>query len=373
MQELDRVTHCGKVKYLVGQELVKSILISKNQLDMELVQVYGGYNCRHNFYPYFEGSERAYTDKELSEINNNNVTYNNKNYTEYEAIQMQRKAERNIRATKRELASYQALTECNNEKLRQEAKNKFDITSLKLKQDEKEYRNFIEQTGLTRDRARERVDIFDKSLSKKVEWNNKKIVTNTKKYDTIDVNKIDIEGITEKGRKSLENVYNTTLSHGLKTGNETMLSIDKTTGELVTTKHDGGKSSVQFNDEDIAALTTWPKNKVVCVHNHPSNSSFSDADMRVMVKYESISDLSVIGHGNTIYTLSVDNGERPHLLNISYDYHDIKNTLMPKYMDKIKNGELSKEEAWHEHSNEIVEAIAKKYKWKYRRYELDEK
>ena len=39
----------------------------------------GGINCRHNKFPFIEGfSKRAYTDKELEEINNKTVTYNGK-------------------------------------------------------------------------------------------------------------------------------------------------------------------------------------------------------------------------------------------------------------------------------------------------------
>jgi len=119
----------------------------------------GGWNCRHNYYPFFEElSDRSYTDKELDEINNKTVMYNNKEYTEYEATQMQRKAERNIRTSKRELSAYDGIMSSNaTNSLRKEAETKYSITSAELKSKSKELKGFIEQTGLTRDKARERI------------------------------------------------------------------------------------------------------------------------------------------------------------------------------------------------------------------------
>lgn len=63
-----------------------------------------GWNCRHNFYPYFAGiSRRAYTNKELKKLAEHKVIYKGKEYNDYEAGQIQRRMEREIRATKREL------------------------------------------------------------------------------------------------------------------------------------------------------------------------------------------------------------------------------------------------------------------------------
>lgn len=119
----------------------------------------GGINCRHNKFPFIEGvSKRAYTDKELEEINNKTVTYNGKEYGEYEALKMQRQKERNIRETKRKIAGYQGIMlGSTDETILNEAKNKYDFTTKKLKKQEKEIREFIKQTGLKRNNERERV------------------------------------------------------------------------------------------------------------------------------------------------------------------------------------------------------------------------
>ena len=68
----------------------------------------GGWNCRHSFYPYFEGTSRTYSKELLDSYQAQNYTYNGRKMTEYEASQMQRGIERQIRRWKRENAAMQA-------------------------------------------------------------------------------------------------------------------------------------------------------------------------------------------------------------------------------------------------------------------------
>lgn len=104
-----------------------------------------GINCKHSFYPYFEGMENHYTEKELDEMADEKVTYNEKEMTRYEGEQHLRGIERNIRHWKR-----QALTE--------EAAG-VDSTRARRKIGEwqETAKNFTRQTGITRDSAREYV------------------------------------------------------------------------------------------------------------------------------------------------------------------------------------------------------------------------
>ncbi len=63
----------------------------------------GGWNCRHNFYPFIEGvSEPGYSNKQLKDYNDKKYTYDGEKLTEYEASQKQRSIERQIRRWKRE-------------------------------------------------------------------------------------------------------------------------------------------------------------------------------------------------------------------------------------------------------------------------------
>ena len=111
-----------------------------------------GWNCRHDFFPFFEDSKPAYTKEELAEFENRQVTYNGEKMTEYDATQKQRAMERRIRATKRELAGYDAgIVATADDSLKAELQTAFDRKSVLLKKQEAVLKDFTKQTGLARD------------------------------------------------------------------------------------------------------------------------------------------------------------------------------------------------------------------------------
>lgn len=66
-----------------------------------------GWNCRHSFYPYFDGiSTPSYSSQQLRYYNRIVGEYNGKKYNEYEASQVQRAFERKIRAIKRQMVGF---------------------------------------------------------------------------------------------------------------------------------------------------------------------------------------------------------------------------------------------------------------------------
>ena len=114
-----------------------------------------GVNCRHDWYPYYEGSTKTYTDEQLKEWEQEKIEYNGKKMSKYDATQEQRKIERVIRADKKELVAQQKLLTSNNkdidvEEVKQEIRN--------IKTREKQHRDmlddFVEQTGLRKDYSR---------------------------------------------------------------------------------------------------------------------------------------------------------------------------------------------------------------------------
>jgi hypothetical protein len=105
-----------------------------------------GYNCRHSFYPFFEGiSAEHYKRAELNSYANKRVTFNGRSMSVYEATQVQRAIERKIRKVKREVAALEAA----------------ELDAINEKQQIRRYqaqmRSFIKQTKLTRQRFREQV------------------------------------------------------------------------------------------------------------------------------------------------------------------------------------------------------------------------
>ena len=104
-----------------------------------------GINCRHSFYPYFEGIERHYDDEELSDMSDKDVEYNGQKMSRYEAEQRQRGIERNIRKYKR-LAESEKAANLDNTRARQ-----------KIGEWQARARDFSRQTGLEREYTREHI------------------------------------------------------------------------------------------------------------------------------------------------------------------------------------------------------------------------
>lgn len=115
----------------------------------------GGWNCRHGFFPYFEGSPRTYTQKQLDALEEKTVTYNGQKLTEYEASQQQRYIERQIRRWKRESVAMQAAGMDTAE------------SAAKIHQWQETQKDFVRQTGLKRQGDREQVAEFGRKESAK--------------------------------------------------------------------------------------------------------------------------------------------------------------------------------------------------------------
>lgn len=143
-----------------------------------------GINCTHDWYPFIVGvSKRAYTKKELEEINNQTVTYNGKEMPLYEAQDLQRAMERKIRDERRQLASYDtAIKNTKDKTLKQEFQGEFDMLSVKLKSHEAKYRDFSNQTGMRPQTERLQVSGFGRSVSQKATNANKTLVNYAKEY-----------------------------------------------------------------------------------------------------------------------------------------------------------------------------------------------
>lgn len=109
-----------------------------------------GANCRHRRYPWVEGiMERTYTDEQLSHIDDGlGCTYDGKSYTAYEATQMQRRVERQIRAVKRLKIGNKASG------LNDEAR----AANIKLRRLNAKYMEFSAAAGLTPQWERTKVE-----------------------------------------------------------------------------------------------------------------------------------------------------------------------------------------------------------------------
>lgn len=110
--------------------------------DFETATGYGtgpglcGWNCRHNFYPFFPGiSVPNYTAERLAALSAKTVEYDGKLYTRYEITQMQRALERRVRKYKRRFVALRA------------ARADTTATSVRLRDARRALSQFLEDTN----------------------------------------------------------------------------------------------------------------------------------------------------------------------------------------------------------------------------------
>lgn len=179
-----------------------------------------GWNCRHDWFPFFEGlSESAYPRSEIEQMNNASVELDGKKIPLYDATQKQREMERRIRATKRELAGFdEGIEAAETDELRNALRVDFNGASVRLKKQEAILKEFLRKTGLQNDSTRVQTRGFGRSQAQKavhaVKRNKERqeyiknikpqspkvlAVENTKLKDTVRYQSADNTGIIPKG------------------------------------------------------------------------------------------------------------------------------------------------------------------------------
>lgn len=117
-----------------------------------------GWNCRHSFYAYYEGTERTYSKEYLDSLDSKTYEYDGETYTNYEAGQKQRSYERAIRAEKRYLAGLNsAYNEAKDDSLRESLKYEMESSAVNLKRKEAELKHFCKATDRRVDTTRTQV------------------------------------------------------------------------------------------------------------------------------------------------------------------------------------------------------------------------
>lgn len=184
--------------------------LSKSDIGYGTGDGFGGWNCRHDWFPFFEGiSRRAYTPERLEELNVRSIEYDGKKYTQYEISQMQRKMEHDIHAAKRGvIAADTARKNAGSDVLEKQFEEDFTAASVKLKNKEKKLNDFLDKTKQLPDNARTQVLGFGRSQAQKAVWAEKKEVD---KYSRIHYNKNGTVVVTDdwknKGKISIPATY----------------------------------------------------------------------------------------------------------------------------------------------------------------------
>ncbi|MBQ4447420.1 MAG: phage minor capsid protein [Clostridia bacterium] len=128
-----------------------------------------GWNCYHSFYPYFDGLSTQAFEHDPS------AAAGRDNDEDYELQQKQRYYERMIREAKRRCEVINAAREEANDPALVEGLTKdFEDASVVLKRREAKLRNFLNEHGRTRLRDRESIGNWNRSISGRAVWANRK-------------------------------------------------------------------------------------------------------------------------------------------------------------------------------------------------------
>ena len=255
-----------------------------------------GWNCRHNFYPFYPGiSLRAYTDERLAELNAPSVEYRGKKYTRYEISQMQRAKERTVRKYKRRFLA------------ESEAGLDTGTSAVRLKAARQDLKQFIRETGSKEDSARISVHGFGRSAAGKANWAAKKADTFQQNL-YLEPQPVTMEAIQKvkafscdtldsAGQNQLKNAHKRLLMaasgvpSGVEIGKAFDLNMKPLTQNLI-----GSKSGNSVAIPDQAA-------PYIAIHTHPDCNIFSQADLQQFARRDNLKLLTAIGHDGHIYAI----------------------------------------------------------------------
>lgn len=281
----------------------------------------GGWNCRHNFFPYFEGIDTPYHSPDFTKQEN----------AEYYALtQKQRSYERAVRKSKQELAALDGARQSTTDlQLRARLDNDFAHRSVTLKNREERLNSFIRDNGLQRDNSRVRVVGFGKSVSGKAVWAARKSSGDS----TVTLHSGLYRGTEFKPREYFESkafkdkfkqfgskffsilardtVYVSAREAVLDNYgcmSETISVIDNVFGVIYDRESSNGLS-VSF------AYPKGIKGAYTVVHNHPNNAPLSIEDIVTASECKSIRTMMAVGHDGKIYWLQIGEGQRLGITN----------------------------------------------------------
>ena len=304
----------------------------------------GGWNCRHSFFPYFEG---------LSVAANAPTFSKEENLEEYTNTQKQRAYERSIRKSKRELAALDSARQEASPELKAKLDREFERKSVTLKKREARLEEHLKATGLLPDNSRVRVDGFGKSVSQKAVWANQKYsITHPQKSVTIqqrpsfDKNYAadrsilndkeflkKFKGITPTliGDRLVGEISKKAVLDNDGTTTETAYILSSLTGKLKI-------NPIQLNEFGGSFKIPYGKaNSFILIHNHPNSAAFSFDDFVTLNDFPEIKTMIAVGHNGTVYVMSVGKGKRLDLTN-KLEYELTRNEWNRCYRDL--NGDI---------------------------------
>ena len=279
--------------------------------DFETATGYGtgpglcGWNCRHNFYPFYPGiSVRNYTDERLAELDARNIPYGGGLYTRYEITQMQRALERRVRKYKRRyLAETAAGVDAGQ-------------SAAKLKAARQQLSAFLAETGERLDGARAEVPGFGQREAKQADaaasalqsaQNNatlKEISLGYKEITAQSIQRIQpfaCETLDAAGSRALANAHKKLLLEARKVP----LGIEKARCYGLDMQPLGGYK--ESSEPGTSVKIKVPNVDCIVMHSHPSGLTFSPDDLDAFSKNKTIRILTAVGNDGSLYAIERTN------------------------------------------------------------------
>lgn len=279
--------------------------------DFETATGYGtgpglcGWNCRHNFYPFYPGiSVRNYTDERLAELDARNIPYGGGLYTRYEITQMQRALERRVRKYKRRyLAETAAGVDAGQ-------------SAAKLKAARQQLSAFLEETGERLDGARAEVPGFGQREAKQADeaasalqsvQNNATLKEISLGYKEITIQSIQriqpfaCETLDAAGSRALANAHKKLLLEARKVP----LGIEKARCYGLDMQPLGGYK--ESSEPGTSVKIKVPNVDCIVMHSHPSGLTFSPDDLDAFSKNKTIRILTAVGNDGSLYAIERTN------------------------------------------------------------------
>lgn len=207
-----------------------------------------GVNCTHDFYPFWEGASVIPDDLEEPAP----VNINGKEYTYYQVSQQQRKMERDIRATKREIEAQRAIGG--------------ETTALqsKLRKQTADYKQFSAAAGVKTKDNRLRVTNGSSNIKNTTAYRN--VVTSIAKAKKNDTIKVDLQYFASKEQQYGKKIGKHAQDFGLDASKEAdRLKMHEIIADIVSNKDEirigswrGQANDVLFfvKDNDVVITKT---------------------------------------------------------------------------------------------------------------------
>lgn len=237
---------------------------------------FGGINCYHIAFAFIPGiSKRKYTDEWLEEQNrreNEKKTYRGREYDTYSALQYQRRLERTIRKQKQDV-----------ELLEKAGADKGEITAAKsrLRLTNKAYVDFSKEMGLRQQRERLKAPGL-KAGAYEATRN-----TNTAVHFNPDNDySVKLGGYAKEVNAGLSEAIRNVAEKGGGDGCEHMNLVNLRTGAIEYYETNGLPNEVGY--KFWKHLDKNPDVQYAFVHNHNTDSSFSEPDLRTLLTEKQI-------------------------------------------------------------------------------------